>query len=487
MSLVELPRTCTHQALIGAIDQVGFALAAAEMLALHLPEGCFVTPCAMALLGAWGLHLREKGIRLSVVGNDDARRYLSRMDVFRTLDLAFTENFERHNEAGRFVPMKQIEGESCKPAVDAVCDLVLHQFDNAREFLPALEWAVMEITDNILIHAQSQTPGVLCAQYFPERQRLDVGLCDMGRGLMSSLSESHSIRSHGDAIRKALQRGVTRDKVNCMGNGLAGTLEIAKVNGGSFQIWTGDVTFRLQDGQDKGFIPHATVPGTGLLLSLRTDRPVNLRETFIEDASWTYIDAEAQRIACTGGLRILDECVHTGSRPSATGLRRKILTIFPDLEGPLVLDFDGVSTASSSFLDELLGRLAEELGADAFRSSIHLVNASRHIRGLTEVVLKQRLEDGSVGDRNEVSSSPIASFAWKPDMPVLVCGVLDGQITPNGIGFQEFGSLAEAREIFPDLDPEVSTERFTHAMVGNKHGVPRLRVETWSAYRLYST
>ena len=32
----------------------------------------------------------------------------------------------------------------------------------------------MEITDNILIHAQSGTPGVLCRQYFPERQRLDV-------------------------------------------------------------------------------------------------------------------------------------------------------------------------------------------------------------------------------------------------------------------------------------------------------------------------
>ena len=487
MSLVELPRSCAHLGLIEALNRCGVTTPSGESVAIHIPDGGFVTPCAMALLGAWGLHLRDQGIRLSVVGNNDTRRYFSRMDVFQTLEIPFTENFERHNEAGRFVPMKQIEGESCKPAVDAVCDLVLHQFDNAREFLPALEWAVMEITDNILIHAQSQTPGVLCAQYFPERQRVDVGLCDMGRGLMASLSESHTIRSHGDAIRKALQRGVTRDKVNCMGNGLAGTLEIAKVNGGSFQIWTGDVTFRLQDGQDKGFIPHATVPGTGLLLSLKTDRPVNLRDTFIEDPSWTYIDAEAQRIASAGGLRILDECVHTGSRPSATALRRKILTILPDMDGPLVLDFDGVTAASSSFLDELLGRLAEELGADAFRCSVHLVNASHHIRGLTEAVLKQRLEDVSAADQDEVSRSHTAALAWKPEMPVVVCGVVDGQLTVDGTGFQEFGSLAEARETFPDLDPEASTERFTHAMVENKNGVPRFRFETWSAYELYST
>ncbi len=72
---------------------------------------------------------REQGIRLSVVGNDDTRRYHSRMDVFQTLDIPFTENFERHNEAGRFVPIKRIEGDSCKPAVDAVCDRILRHSD----------------------------------------------------------------------------------------------------------------------------------------------------------------------------------------------------------------------------------------------------------------------------------------------------------------------------------------------------------------------
>jgi hypothetical protein len=396
--MVELPRSCTHEALIESIIGVASSPSTAETIALHLPEGCFVTPCAMALLGAWGLHLRDQGVRLSVVGNDDARRYLSRMDVFHTLEIPFTEGFVRHNEAGRFVPMKRIEGDSCKHAVDAVCDLVLHQFDNARDFLPALEWAVMEITDNILIHAQSRTPGILCAQYFPERQRLDVGLCDMGRGLMASLSETHAVRSHGDAVRKALQRGVTRDKVNCMGNGLAGTLEIAKVNGGSFQVWTGDVTFRIQDGRERGFVQHAAVPGTGLLLSLKTDRPVDLRETFIDQRSWTYIDAEAQRIDEGGGIRVLDECVHTGSRPPATSLRRKLLSLLPELSGPLVLDFEGVDSASSSFLDELLGRLAEELGPASFRTRIRLERASNRIRGMADVVVRQRLEGHSSGE-----------------------------------------------------------------------------------------
>ena len=89
----------------------------------------------MALLGAWGLHLREQGIRLSVVGNDDTRHFLSRMDVFQTLDIPFTENFEHHNAAGQFVPIKRIEGDLCKPAVNVVCDRTLRQLDDASGVL----------------------------------------------------------------------------------------------------------------------------------------------------------------------------------------------------------------------------------------------------------------------------------------------------------------------------------------------------------------
>ncbi len=135
MGLVELPQTCTHQALIRAIDQTAPASSCAGTLALHLPDGCFVAPCAMALLGAWGLYLREQGIRFSVVGKDDARCYLSRMDVFQTLDIRFTETFERHIAAGRFVPIKRIEGGSCKPVVDVVCDRILRRLDDASGVL----------------------------------------------------------------------------------------------------------------------------------------------------------------------------------------------------------------------------------------------------------------------------------------------------------------------------------------------------------------
>jgi hypothetical protein len=77
-------------------------------------------------------------------------------------------------------------------------------------------------------------------------------------------------------------------------------------------------------------------------------------------------------------------------------LRRKILTLLPDVDKqPLLLNFAGVKSASSSFLDELLGRLVLELGAPVFKSKVTVVNMSEHIKQMANVVIKQRLELGN--------------------------------------------------------------------------------------------
>ena len=49
----------------------------------------------------------------------------------------------------------------------------------------------------------------------------------MGRGIKASLEEAMFLWSHGDAVTKALGRGVTRNPAVGQGNGLAGTLDRA--------------------------------------------------------------------------------------------------------------------------------------------------------------------------------------------------------------------------------------------------------------------
>lgn len=78
-------------------------------------------------------------------------------------------------------------------------------------------------------------------------------------------------------------------------------------------------------------------------------------------------------------------------------------------------------------------------------------------------------------------------MAWvdfSPEFPVIVVGVIDGQITPDGKGSQTFANLEEARKVFPDLDPDHNTKRFTWAAKG---GEMLTRFETWKANEFYST
>jgi len=199
-----------------------------------------------------------------------------------------------------------------------------------------------------------------------------------------------------------LERGVTRNPEVGQGNGLAGTLQIAKANEGTFHIWSGNACFKMSQGREPNFTIIPEISGTGIWLSLDTTKPVNLRtDTFIGasqfgDNESTYIYSESERVTTGDGLVVADECFHTGSRPPAKDLRRKILSLLPDVDRqPVLLNFAGVKSASSSFLDELLGRLVLELGVPIFKSKVTVINMSEHIKQMANVVIKQRLELGN--------------------------------------------------------------------------------------------
>lgn len=370
-------------------------------LVVQVPSGAFMDVGAMAFLCSWAGGKAKEGRRVHLRGDSDMLRYLARMDLHEHVGLDY-EAGDRRDESGRFLPLKQIASDGdVFSVVNAICDLVLHQFDNAGEFLPAMEWAANELIDNILLHSETPVPGAVCAQYFPKHHRLDIGICDLGRGVFQSLGTTRKLWSHGDAVTTALQRGVTRDKSVGQGNGMAGSLEIARQNGGRFHVWTGDVVYRLEGGEELGFVKIPEVPGTGLLLSLDTRKSVDLSQTWIAGGDWSYINAEAERIESAGGIDVAVACLHTGTRAPATRLRRKILALLPEMEGPLILSFAGVARASSSFLDELLGRLVEELGEDALGSKIQLTAMPSAVRKMANVVIAQRL--GKVDETGAVS------------------------------------------------------------------------------------
>jgi hypothetical protein len=395
MSAIPLPEFCNSDTLIETLDEHEVLHGSDDTVRFHVPEDCFVTCGALAYLAAWGRRTLRNGGEIQFSGAEDPRRYLSRMNLFEHLEVPYEEDFQRRDATGRFTPIRLIEGASdVEPTTNEILELVLHQFENAQEFVPALEWVVYETIDNIRLHADTSVPGAVCAQYFPSKHRMNVAICDVGQGITSSLkSQLEPWEGTGDAIKKALERGVTRDKEVGQGNGLPGALEIAKANEGTFRLWTNDVVYDIEDGEEKGFQKRPSVDGTGVVVRFDTTNPVHPSDTFLGQPGWTYIKDEAQRLNLEGRVKVAEDCISTGAREPARRLRRKVQNLLPDMNRPLVLDFEDVGSASSSFLDELLGRLVNTLGQETFDQKIRLVNMPDEMVDMANVVIGQRVGD----------------------------------------------------------------------------------------------
>lgn len=175
-------------------------------LVVVVPEACFVDASGMALLAAWGLARKSESKSIEFYGDHGVCNYLSRMNLFELLDFRYPERFGRHSAVGRFLPlMPVLDEESVFSATNAICDLILHQFDNARDMVPAVEWCVNEVIDNVRLHAFATSPGIVCAQFYPVRRKLDFAIVDQGRGIRASLGERFTMPSDRDAIIKAFE------------------------------------------------------------------------------------------------------------------------------------------------------------------------------------------------------------------------------------------------------------------------------------------
>ena len=91
-------------------------------------------------------------------------------------------------------------------------------------------------------------------------------------------------------------------------------------------------------------------------------------------------------------ISIRDEAELCGSRRSGYEVRTKIKNLLKF--GPqttIMCDMDGVGIMSSSFADELFGKLADEIGWEAYKQRIGVINATRINAMLIGRAIDQRL------------------------------------------------------------------------------------------------
>ncbi len=90
-------------------------------------------------------------------------------------------------------------------------------------------------------------------------------------------------------------------------------------------------------------------------------------------------------------LTMRDESTGFGSRAAGRQLRNKCMNLL-DAEPakPLLLDWAGVPLVSSSFADELVGKLFASLGPLAFSARVRNLGMDAVVRGLVDKAIMQR-------------------------------------------------------------------------------------------------
>jgi hypothetical protein len=347
--------------------------------------------------------LKRKGIKITVRmprDIDTFRLFLTTNWAFLLCPDKFREEKTKHNRHLKTV--RYFDSTTQQNIVNEILDVLLRSMKLERSVFTGLEWSINEITDNVLNHSNSKDGGICQVSTFPSNNSVSFSVADSGVGILSTLQPSMpSLFNDIQALGEAVKSGVTRDSDIGQGNGLAGTLRIATMSGGSFSITSGkghlnyfqDIPRRINRKYYEYF------QGTLVCADIKVNSPefsINEALGFDEKKADSPVDFIELNFESDNSslisFSIKDESTGFGNRHSGRQLRTKVTNLLDyTKEVPLILNWEGIPLISSSFADEFIGKLFLELGAMAFSARIRNIGMEKIIRNLLDKAVSQRL------------------------------------------------------------------------------------------------
>jgi signal transduction histidine kinase len=126
--------------------------------------------------------------------------------------------------------------------IDALLDIMGASITMSKNDKFQLRLHLIELLTNGFDHGKSEVGCFVCAQWYPRIKIIRVSVADGGIGIMTSLNNygKYRVSSHSDAIRKAVEKGVTTRTQKTGGIGLTFVKKYIRANGGLLTIITGD-------------------------------------------------------------------------------------------------------------------------------------------------------------------------------------------------------------------------------------------------------
>lgn len=288
-------------------------------------------------------------------------------------------------------------------AVNTIMDNILgslHGF--SRSDIAAIEWSLNEVTDNVINHSDSKIGGLVQLSTFQRNiKRVEYVVCDAGDGIPKTLREAKpELTSDSDAIHHAIQEGVTRNKKTNQGNGLFGTFQISCVSEGYLEIHSGNGSL-IYNKKDGLHIKTEQIPfnGTLLIASIDYSNPDLLGDALKFGGKPHYpIDFIENKFEDERGkikFIMTNEAFSFGSRKAAEPIKTKLKNLASICANARIcIDFNDIAVVSSSFADEVFGKLFVEMGPLLFMQKFEFINISENVKNLIDRSITLRSSSG---------------------------------------------------------------------------------------------
>jgi hypothetical protein len=155
--------------------------------------------------------------------NFAGKSYAAHMGFFQAFGLQFGNHPGQANGNENYQPIKvlwadQIRREAANAGVEPGAIMERHAEDLARimcktlepKVLEALTFAIREVLRNAIEHSETDRVA-LCAQYWPSKNTVEIGVVDWGVGLAASLRKNPNltVETDEDAVHLSLMPGIS--------------------------------------------------------------------------------------------------------------------------------------------------------------------------------------------------------------------------------------------------------------------------------------
>ncbi len=365
---------------------------------------------SLVALGVLARPQRAGSVRLLIDSSNAASRFAQAVGL---MNLASGRENESPGEAGRTFKLRGISSFlEIEPAASEISRLLLPDVES-EDTRRALAYVIVELLRNAVQHSQDPLGGVVAAQRTrgpdPEnREFVQVAVGDAGVGIPAALQGLHpELADPRAAVAKAIEphisgtfeEGLTGSQQNA-GMGLFFISEMAKLTAGHLLIATRGATLVLRGdihGAGRHRIELLDPPGLGFpgtlvafelplgevsdydALIRRINDTARLRTPQRAVQQWLAFDEPAPESATRIIVRLASENTVEAGRVATSVLQPRILERMP-----VLLDFEGVSVCTQSFVHALLYETLRM--AWALRTRIYVAHATAAVRSSLELL-----------------------------------------------------------------------------------------------------